>query len=55
MMDAVDSIIKVPNDRLFEVMGEKKIRPLLESFKLADDALRQAFRDYGFDFQAGLD
>ena len=39
MMDAVDSIIKVPNDRLLEVMG--KNTPLLESFKLADDALRQ--------------
>lgn len=39
MMAAVDSIIKVPNDRLLEIMG--KNTPLLESFKLADDALRQ--------------
>ena len=42
LMDIVDSIVKIPNDKLLEVMG--KNTPLLESFKLADDALRQGIQ-----------
>lgn len=42
LMDSVDSIVKVPNDKLLEIMG--KNTPLLESFKLADDALRQGIQ-----------
>lgn len=38
----VDSIVKVPNNKLLEVMG--KNTPLAESFKLADDALRQGIQ-----------
>ena len=38
LKDIVDSIVRIPNDKLLEIMG--KSTPLLESFKLADDALR---------------
>ena len=38
----VDSIVKVPNDKLLEMAG--KNTPLMESFKLADDALRQGIQ-----------
>lgn len=38
----VDSIVKVPNDKLLETAG--KNTPLGESFKLADDALRQGIQ-----------
>ena len=38
----VDSIVKVPNDRLLDIMG--KNTPMLESFKMADDALRQGIQ-----------
>ncbi len=39
MKEAVDSIIRIPNDKLLETVG--KSTPLRDSFKLADDALRQ--------------
>jgi len=39
LKEKVDSVVKIPNDKLLAVMG--KNTPLLESFKLADDALRQ--------------
>ena len=42
LKDIVDSIIRVPNDKLLEIMG--KNTPLLESFKMADDALRQGIQ-----------
>ncbi len=42
MMEAVDSIVKIPNDKLLDVVG--KSTPLMESFKLADDALRQGIQ-----------
>ena len=42
MMNAVDSIVKIPNDKLLDVVG--KSTPLMESFKLADDALRQGIQ-----------
>ena len=42
LYNTVDSIVKIPNDKLLEVMG--KNTPLLESFKLADDALRQGIQ-----------
>ncbi len=42
IMDVVDSVVKIPNDKLLEIMG--KNTPLLESFKLADDALRQGIQ-----------
>ena len=38
----VDSIVKVPNDKLLDIAG--KNTPLMESFKLADDALRQGIQ-----------
>jgi len=38
----VDSIVKIPNNRLLEIMG--KNTPMLESFKMADDALRQGIQ-----------
>lgn len=38
----VDCIAKIPNDRLLAVAG--KNTPFLESFKLADDALRQGIQ-----------
>ena len=42
LKDIVDSIVRIPNDKLLEIMG--KSTPLLESFKLADDALRQGIQ-----------
>lgn len=42
LYNTVDSIIKIPNDKLLEIMG--KNTPLLDSFKLADDALRQGIQ-----------
>ncbi len=39
MKESVDSIIRIPNDKLLETVG--KSTPLKDSFKLADDALRQ--------------
>ena len=42
MMEAVDNIVKIPNDKLLDVVG--KSTPLMESFKLADDALRQGIQ-----------
>ena len=42
LLQNVDSIVKVPNNKLLEVMG--KNTPLSESFKLADDALRQGIQ-----------
>ncbi|MGI6663935.1 MAG: cell division protein FtsZ [Christensenellaceae bacterium] len=42
LLENVDSIVKVPNNKLLEVMG--KNTPLAESFKLADDALRQGIQ-----------
>ena len=42
MIDAVDSIVKIPNDKLLDIVG--KSTPLMESFKLADDALRQGIQ-----------
>ena len=38
----VDSIARIPNDRLLAIAG--KNTPMLESFKLADDALRQGIQ-----------
>lgn len=42
LKELVDSIVRVPNDKLLKIMG--KNTPLLESFKLADDALRQGIQ-----------
>ena len=42
LFNTVDSIIRIPNDKLLEVVG--KNTPLLESFRLADDALRQGIQ-----------
>lgn len=42
LKNTVDSIVKIPNDKLLEMMG--KNTPLLESFKMADDALRQGIQ-----------
>ena len=42
IMSVVDSVVKIPNDKLLESMG--KNTPLLESFKMADDALRQGIQ-----------
>ena len=42
LRETVDSIVKIPNDKLLEIAG--KSTPLSESFKLADDALRQGIQ-----------
>lgn len=42
LRDVVDSIVKIPNDKLLEIMG--KNTPMMESFKMADDALRQGIQ-----------
>ena len=42
LRDKVDSIIKIQNNKLIEIAG--KNTPLSESFKLADDALRQGIQ-----------
>lgn len=42
LRSSVDSIVKVPNDKLLEMAG--KNTPLNESFRLADDALRQGIQ-----------
>ena len=36
----VDTLVVIPNDRLFEIIDEKT--PTLEAFRVADDVLRQA-------------
>ena len=42
LKDEVDSIVKIPNDKLLELAG--KNTPMLESFRMADDALRQGIQ-----------
>lgn len=42
LLEKVDSIVKVPNDKLLQIMG--KNTPLMESFRMADDALRQGIQ-----------
>lgn len=42
LAERVDSIVRVPNDKLLTIMG--KNTTLLESFRLADDALRQGIQ-----------
>lgn len=39
MTDAVDALITIPNDRLLQTIDPRT--PLLETFKIADDVLRQ--------------
>ena len=39
LMNQVDTIITIPNDKILQVINEKTL--LLESFKIADDILRQ--------------
>ncbi|MCK5476130.1 MAG: cell division protein FtsZ [Candidatus Pacebacteria bacterium] len=39
LMSQVDTIITIPNDKILQVINEKTL--LLESFKIADDILRQ--------------
>lgn len=39
LSDAVDTLITIPNDRLLQTIDRKT--PLIESFKVADDVLRQ--------------
>lgn len=39
LMDAVDTLVVIPNDKLLEVAENRT--PLTESFKMADDVLRQ--------------
>lgn len=38
----VDTLLVIPNDRLFEIIDEKT--PTLEAFRVADDVLRQAMQ-----------
>ena len=38
----VDTLLVIPNDRLFEIIDEKT--PSLEAFRVADDVLRQAMQ-----------
>ncbi len=39
LMDAVDTLVVIPNDKLLEVAENRT--PLMESFRMADDILRQ--------------
>lgn len=40
LREKVDTLITIPNDRLFQVIDKKT--PILEAFRVADDVLRQA-------------
>ena len=40
LRDKVDTLITIPNDRLFQVIDKKT--PILEAFRVVDDVLRQA-------------